>query len=128
MKSMANLHVPLTLCARATPMAGYVLELDSISKGFARGQHRLPVLQNVSLAVAAGEVVSVVGAREQGKTTLLQIAAGRMEPDEGAVRLGGQTLGALRDRERGPLLRSEVGLATRAGPPIQVASIRRYVI
>jgi predicted ABC-type transport system involved in lysophospholipase L1 biosynthesis ATPase subunit len=61
-----------------------VFELDNVSKSLTRGQHRLPVLQDVSLTVAAGDVVSVVGAREQGKTTLLQIAAGRMEPDEGS--------------------------------------------
>ena len=97
-----------------------------MSKGFARGHHWLPVLQGVSLTVGAHEVVAVVGTRDQGKTTLLRIAAGTVPPDHGSVRLGGVELSGLKERELSRLLRSEVGLAARAGPPERTL-VRDYV-
>ncbi|MGH2880343.1 MAG: ATP-binding cassette domain-containing protein [Solirubrobacteraceae bacterium] len=98
-------------------MAGdHVLELHNVSKGFARGSEWLHVLQCVSLTVGAGEIVAVVGTRDQGKTTLLRIAAGTLLPDQGSVRVAGRELGLLKDRHLAQLLRSEVGLATRGGP------------
>jgi len=50
------------------------------------------VLDNLSLSVIAGEVVSLLGASGSGKTTLLRIIAGLADPDAGEIVLGGRTV------------------------------------
>lgn len=58
----------------------------------------LEVLKGVSLEVAQGEVVSIVGASGAGKTTLLQIMGTLSRPDAGRVVIDGQDVSSLRDR------------------------------
>ena len=59
----------------------------------------LEVLKGVSLEVARGEVVSVVGASGAGKTTLLHILGTLSAPDSGRVEIDGCDVCRLRDRE-----------------------------
>lgn len=63
------------------------LELRGV--GFRYGEDEPWVLRNVDFAVAAGESVAVVGASGVGKTTLLKIALGLLQPTEGEVLYGG---------------------------------------
>lgn len=58
----------------------------------------LEVLKGVSLDVAAGEVVAVVGASGAGKTTLLQIVGTLLAPDAGRVEIDGTEVGSLGDK------------------------------
>ena len=58
----------------------------------------LEVLRGISLDVAAGEVVSIVGASGAGKTTLLQIMGTLLAPDGGSVEIDGTDVGRLGDR------------------------------
>lgn len=58
----------------------------------------LEVLRGVSLEVAKGEVVSIVGASGAGKTTLLQIMGTLSRPDAGRVEIGGEEPFGLGDR------------------------------
>ncbi|WP_295936666.1 ABC transporter ATP-binding protein [uncultured Alistipes sp.] len=58
----------------------------------------LEVLKGVSLDVAKGEVVSIVGASGAGKTTLLQIIGTLSHPDAGRVEIDGQDVFALGDK------------------------------
>ena len=51
-----------------------------------------PVLKNLSLHVAEGEIVAIIGANGAGKTTLLNSIAGLIKPEEGEVILKGTTL------------------------------------
>jgi ABC-type multidrug transport system ATPase subunit len=64
-----------------------VLEARGIRKSFGRHQ----VLAGVGLAVAAGEMIAVVGENGSGKSTLLRILAGDLRPDRGSVVTHGQT-------------------------------------
>ncbi|HET6698050.1 MAG TPA: ABC-F family ATP-binding cassette domain-containing protein [Nocardioidaceae bacterium] len=60
-----------------------------------------PLLDGVSLGVGAGERTGVVGRNGDGKTTLLELLAGREEPDQGRVsRARGLHLGYLTQRDR----------------------------
>ncbi|MEM9132834.1 MAG: ABC transporter ATP-binding protein [Actinomycetota bacterium] len=54
-----------------------------------------PVLRDVSLAVAPGEVVALVGSTGSGKTTLCTVLAGLLPPSSGEVRLGGRPIDEL---------------------------------
>jgi iron complex transport system ATP-binding protein len=66
-------------------------------------QGRRAVLDDVSLAVASGELVGVVGANGAGKTTLLRTALGLVRRQGGAIQLAGQSLGELSDAARARL-------------------------
>jgi ABC-type lipoprotein export system ATPase subunit len=107
-------------------MAETVLALDHVCMGFDRGEDRLRVLVDVSLAVAAGEIVAVVGTRDQGKTTLLRVASGSLAADMGSVRLSELELTGLSDRQLESVLRTEIGWAARNGPEVRVR-VRDYV-
>lgn len=66
------------------------VELRSVSKTFFPGTvNELKALQSVDLALQPGEFVTVVGSNGAGKSTLLNVVAGVIEPDQGAVLLGG---------------------------------------
>ncbi|MDZ4369851.1 MAG: ABC transporter ATP-binding protein [Phenylobacterium sp.] len=59
-----------------------------------------PVLDHVSVAVAAGEIVGVVGPNGAGKTTLIRAALGLARLDAGRAELGGDDVARLSDPER----------------------------
>jgi ABC-type methionine transport system ATPase subunit len=80
-----------------------LLALEGVSKSYVRGRRELRALRDVSLQVAAGEIIGVWGRRFSGRTTLLRIAAGLEVPDAGRVLLDGTDVaahseGALRRR------------------------------
>ena len=81
------------------------------SYGGARGRD---VLRNITLEVARGEYVAVVGESGVGKSTLLNLVAGLDEPDGGSIALDGSTITALNDAERTLLRRRRIGFVFQA--------------
>lgn len=67
-----------------------VIQAQAIRKSFGE----IPVLHGVSLDVAAGETVVIIGASGSGKTTFLRCLNRLEEPSDGAVRLDGDLVGA----------------------------------
>jgi thiamine transport system ATP-binding protein len=59
------------------------------------------VLDGVSLAVAPGEVVAVLGASGSGKSTLLRVIAGLLDPDRGSVWIDGEDVTRVPTHRRG---------------------------
>ena len=90
-------------------MSEAVLEAREVHKSFRQGPVVLPVLNGVTLSVAAGERVAIVGASGSGKTTLLQILGGLDAPSGGAVLIAGRDIHALGERERGALRNRALG-------------------
>ena len=86
-----------------------MLELKSICKSFHDGESELQVLRGVDLSLAAGESLALLGASGNGKSTLLQIAAGLESPDSGEVIILGRTLASHSERELAMLRRRHLG-------------------
>ena len=84
-------------------MRKLVLELEGVAQGYRRGKDRWRVLSGVSLTVAEGEFVGLLGGRGEGKTTLLECAVGLEVPEAGTVRFEGRDLGSCSDEERSDL-------------------------
>ena len=68
-----------------------LLELDRVSSGYGRS----PVLHEVSLGVAAGEIVALIGANGAGKSTLLNTVMGLVATSSGSIRFDGRDITRL---------------------------------
>jgi lipoprotein-releasing system ATP-binding protein len=90
-------------------MSDSVLEARDVHKSFRQGPVLLQVLEGVTLSVAAGERVAIVGASGSGKTTLLQILGGLDRPSSGEVRVAGRDIHSLGEHERGVLRNQALG-------------------
>ena len=84
---------------RTRRAAGSSLTLEDISKRYAGAA--TPAVDALSLAVAAGEFVSLLGASGSGKTTTLMMVAGFTAPDRGRVWLGERPILHLPPERRG---------------------------
>ena len=82
-----------------------MIRVTDIHKSFGT----LEVLKGVSLDVAQGEVVSIVGASGAGKTTLLQIIGTLSRPDGGRVEIDGRDVSALGDRSLSQFRNERIG-------------------
>jgi putative ABC transport system ATP-binding protein len=85
-----------------------VLELERVSKVY-QGQPPLRALDEVSLAVAAGELTTIVGPSGSGKSTLLHLMGTLDRPTAGIVRVTGLDIAGLTDRELAALRASSIG-------------------
>jgi putative ABC transport system ATP-binding protein len=83
-------------------------------RGLGKRYGDTPVFSDVTLDVAAGEFVAIVGESGVGKSTLLNCMAGLDTWDEGSVVLAGEDLGRLSDDQRALLRRRQVGFVFQA--------------
>lgn len=86
------------------------LRIHNLSKHYGE----TPVFANVSLEVAPGEFVAIVGESGVGKSTLLNCMAGLDHWDSGTVQVQGVDLGALNEDARALLRREKVGFVFQA--------------
>ena len=94
----------------ARPTQGVpVLELERVSRVYP-GQPPVRALDQVSLAVNAGELAAIVGPSGSGKTTLLHLMGTLDRPTSGTVRVTGLDAARMTDRELSALRASRIGL------------------
>ena len=82
-----------------------MIEIKNIIKSYGA----LRVLNDVSVNIGAGEVVTIVGPSGAGKTTLLQIAGTLDAPDSGKVLYDGKDVVAMKDRELAKFRNQNIG-------------------
>ncbi len=91
-----------------------VLKAENVSKKVSSPEGSLTIVDAVSLEIAAGETVALVGASGAGKSTLLAILAGLDVPSTGQVWLDGQELSGLSEDSRARLRADRVGFVFQA--------------
>jgi ABC-2 type transport system ATP-binding protein len=91
--------------------------------GVSRSYGPLEALKPVSLALAAGECIALLGVNGSGKSTLLRIAAGRDTPSTGQVSYGGRPL-----REDALLARTEIAVAGDVASTYPDLTVREHLL
>ena len=76
-----------------------IIEVHGVTKDYALGKTRVKALRGVDLDIAKGVLVSLMGPSGSGKTTLLNIIGCIDRPDGGSVKVAGQELTVLRDKQ-----------------------------
>jgi putative ABC transport system ATP-binding protein len=85
-----------------------VIALEHVSKRF-EGKRQVTALDDVSLAIEAGEMVSIIGPSGSGKSTLLNLVGGLDRPTAGLVRIDGEKLSDLSDDGLTRVRRDKIG-------------------
>ena len=85
-----------------------MIELDRVSKQFA-GKRHVTALEDLSLSIPRGEMVSIVGPSGSGKSTLLNLIGGLDRPSAGEVSVDGKALSGLSDDELTKVRRDTIG-------------------
>lgn len=81
------------------PMAEPIIELKGVSKAFGDNV----VLDNVDLTIYRGEALGIIGPSGTGKSTILRIIAGLLEPDSGEIYIRGQRRQGLVEDNKEPV-------------------------
>jgi putative ABC transport system ATP-binding protein len=84
--------------------------LAGVHKRYPHAGADVLALRGVDLTIPRGQFAGVMGASGSGKSTLLHVIGGLDRPDEGVVRVGGQELNTLGDRQRTLFRRRRVGV------------------
>jgi putative ABC transport system ATP-binding protein len=85
-----------------------------VSKTYGEGEASVKALCTVSLEVAAGEYLAVMGPSGSGKSTLMHLLAGLDKPSEGSVYIEGADITTMKDKDLTMLRRKRVGFVFQA--------------
>lgn len=77
-----------------------VVVAKDVHKTYGTGEVQVHVLKGVSLDIARGEMVAIMGPSGGGKTTLLNCLSGLDDVDSGTVTIGGSDLSKMKDSEK----------------------------
>lgn len=86
-----------------------VVALHGVHKTYRLGQHVIPALQGVDLAVQRGELLALTGPSGSGKSTILNLCGLIDTPDSGDIALDGQNIASLDEVQRTLLRRDALG-------------------
>jgi len=95
-----KLSAPPATASRANGAADIAVELDGVTKRFGK----ITALDDVSLLIRRGELITLLGPSGCGKTTLLNLVAGFLMPDSGEIAVDGQRITDV------PAYRREIGI------------------
>ena len=88
---------------------GSVVSAADVTRQYGTGEAVVNALQGVSLEVVPGTLVAVMGSSGSGKSTLMHLLAALDKPTSGSIRIAGEDVGSLSDREVTMLRRKHIG-------------------
>jgi putative ABC transport system ATP-binding protein len=86
-----------------------MMELRDVTKVYQQGRRTVHAVRGVSMVVAPGEFVSIMGPSGSGKSTLMHLLGGLDTPTKGEALFGGKNLASMSDYERSLLRRTRIG-------------------
>ncbi len=89
--------------------SGVEHELVQVTKVYDQGRRSVQAVRGVSLRIARGEFVSIMGPSGSGKSTLMHLLGALDTPTSGQALFDGKDLGRMSDRERSLLRRTRIG-------------------
>ncbi|MFI6788856.1 ABC transporter ATP-binding protein [Nonomuraea sp. NPDC050383] len=95
-------------------MNDHAVLLEEVTRTYGKGATEVTALRQVSVGFPRGSFTAVMGPSGSGKSTLLQCASGLDRPDWGVVRIAGQDITRLREKELAVLRRDQVGVIFQA--------------
>ena len=90
-------------------MSQTLVEIKHLVKGYTRGEQLVPVLHDITLDIARGDFVALMGPSGSGKSTLLNLIAGIDKPDTGTLRIDGQDITELSESDLADWRASNIG-------------------
>lgn len=104
------------------------LELNEISRTFEDGGMERMVLNRLSLHVAEGELVAVMGPSGSGKSTFLSIAGALLEPSSGQVLVDGEAIQSKSGPERSALRLQKLGFIFQSAHLIPYLRVKEQLL
>lgn len=86
-----------------------LVDIQQLAKSYTRGDQVVPVLHNISLSIARGDFISLMGPSGSGKSTLLNLIAGIDKPDSGVLNIDGQDITRLSEGDLADWRASNIG-------------------
>jgi putative ABC transport system ATP-binding protein len=106
---------------------GVLVRVENVDKVFRRGSEEIHVLAGLSLQVAKGEFLALMGPSGSGKSTLLNLIGGLDRPSSGSVTIGSDWIDQMSDRELAAWRAQHVGLVFQFYNLLPVLNAQRNV-
>jgi putative ABC transport system ATP-binding protein len=90
------------------------VQTSQVSKVYGEGPSAVLAVDRVSFEIEAGEFVAIVGPSGSGKTSMLAMLATLLSPTSGSIKIDGQDLSSLKEKERSLFRRNKIGFTFQA--------------
>jgi putative ABC transport system ATP-binding protein len=88
----------------------YAIELDHVSRIYTRDEFEVRALDDITIKLPNGRFVAIMGPSGSGKTTLLNLIAGIDHATSGVVKVGGEEITSMRERDLARWRARHIGL------------------
>lgn len=105
-----------------------IIETKNLNKTFKMGDLDIEVLKDINLSIESGELVSIMGPSGSGKSTLLYLMGGLDKPTSGSVKIKGNELSDMKDKEQSIMRRRDIGFVFQFYNLIPNLSVEENVI
>jgi putative ABC transport system ATP-binding protein len=114
---------PSPVVRTESPSSAVLIEARDVVLSFGE----TPALRGATVAVAAGEILAIMGPSGSGKSTLIHCLAGILTPDAGEIRFEGRRVDTMREGERSALRRDHFGFVFQFGQLVPELSAEENV-